>query len=311
MAARLDLLNVFAGNPLDRAGVRRRDSAWLEERLRDPASRYLAVWKLQVLVRSGGEDEPGLAWARGEIRDAMDPEVGVVLLGLHDGVAHFAVDVSSVEDPGEALGLGGAAGFIDVRTAAAQLPGTEAAIIAQARALIDWHARHRFCAACGEPTRTGEAGYLRACSAEGCGAQHFPRTDPVVITLAERGDRCLLGRQSGWPAGFYSALAGFVEPGETIEEAARREVLEEAGIRLGAVRYHSSQPWPFPASLMIGCLAEAESEEIRLDDEELEEARWFERERVREALESEGKSFPRVPPPLAIAHQLMRAWVST
>ena len=297
----------FGGSPLDRASDKRRDRAWLDARMSDPASRYLAFWKLQGLVKSGGET--GLAWANAGVRESMVASTGVVLLGVRDDVAHFAVDVSGLEKPERALGLGGLASFSDVRAAAAALPAGEAAILAQGRSLIGWHESHRFCSKCGEETRPIDAGYMRAC--EDCSAEHFPRTDPVVIMLVTRGDRCLLGRQSGWPPGMFSALAGFVEPGEMIEEAVRREVREEASIEVGEVRYLASQPWPFPSSLMIGCLAEGMSEEIRLDDKELDDARWFPLELVRKALAAGGSADGLfVPPPMAIAHQLIRFWAA-
>jgi NAD+ diphosphatase len=184
----------------------------------------------------------------------------------------------------------------------------DAAVLAQARSLIDWHDRHGYCANCGSPTEPREAGYMRACTE--CRAQHFPRTDPVTIMLVLRGDKLLLGRQPRFAPMTFSALAGFVEQGENIEEAVRREVREEVGIRVGEVRYHSSQPWPFPSSLMIGCMAEAEEETIRLDPDELEDARWFSRAEIAEMVENhkaEGKL--RMPPPISIAHQLAKAWL--
>ena len=296
---------VFSGSPLDRVSARRRDARWVVERMNAPESRYLPLWRLQTLVRVGSP--AGIAWATRDIREVCDEKTGAVLLGVRDEVAHFAVDISGLEKPEQELGLTGTARFADVRAAAAELPGEDAAIVAQARSMIDWHQTHRFCPGCGEETAVAEAGNMRSC--EDCDREHFPRTNPVVIMLVSHGERCLLGRQRGWPTGMYSALAGFVEPGETLEEAVRREVAEEAGIRVGAVRYYASQPWPFPASLMIGCLAEAGSEAITVDRHELEDARWFEREVMRRALagESAGDGCT-VPPPMAIAHQLIRAW---
>ncbi len=296
---------VFAGSPLDRVSHRRRDRRWLEERMSAPESRYLALWRLQVLLRVG--DPPGIAWATAEIRKLGDARTGAVFLGVASDVAHFAVDLSELEKPEHELGLAGSAVFSDVRAAAAQLSGEEAAIVAQARSLIDWHQSHRFCPRCGEPTVLADGGNARVC--EDCDLEHFPRTNPVAIMLVSRGDRCLLGRQAGWPAGMWSALAGFIEPGETIEEAVRREVREESAIEVGRVRYHASQPWPFPSSLMIGCRAEATSEGIVVDRSELEDARWFAREQVLAGLEAGGGSAGFfVPPPMAIAHQLIRAW---
>lgn len=186
------------------------------------------------------------------------------------------------------------------------VPAEELGTLAMAKSLLDWHARHRFCANCGAPTRHAQAGFRRDCDA--CGAQHFPRTDPVVIMLITRGDRCLLGRQPRFAPRSYSCLAGFLEPGETIEDAVRREVFEEAGVRVGAVRYLASQPWPFPSSIMIGCAGEAESDEIVFDTAELEDARWFSRDDVRRMIAGTHETFA-APSPIAIAHHLLRHWV--
>jgi len=298
---------VFAGNPLDRADDRRRQADWIASRLADPHSRFLPLWRLSVLVREGAS--PRLAWARSELVDSMNPETGAVFLGLRDDVAHFALDLSDLSAPEESLGVAGTAKFSELRAIAGQLPPEDAGIAAQARHLIDWHARHRYCPACGSKTRPKDAGHARLCTSSGCAQEHFPRTDPVVIMLAIHDDRCLLGRQASWPSPFFSALAGFVEPGETLEEAVRREVREETGVEVGAVRYQASQPWPFPASLMLGCRAEATRAAIRVDGAELEDARWFSREQVLAALQSPTQELA-VPPPLAIAHQLIRSWAT-
>jgi len=294
---------VFAGSPLDRAGLRRRDASWIAAQLAREDSRFLPFWRLNVLVKTA---KPELAWATSDIRAASEPRTGPVLLGVRGDVAHFAVDVSALVDPVAELGLAGAASFVEVRAAAATLSADDAAIVAQGRQMLDWHARHRFCAVCGHATSVKEAGYLREC--DECDAQHFPRTDPVVIMLVASGDRCLLGRQAAWPAQMYSALAGFIEAGESIEEAVRREVAEEAGIAVGDVRYFASQPWPFPSSLMIGCIAHAESEAVTVDKAELEDARWFTRAEILRSLAQPGAGGMFVPPPLAIAHHLIRAW---
>jgi NAD+ diphosphatase len=297
---------VFSGSPLDRAANRRRDGAWIAAQLEREDSRFLPFWRLNVLVKS---QKPELAWATPALRAAADARTGAVFLGMRDDVSHFALDLSPMTDPVSELGLAGSASFLELRAAAATLPAADAAIAAQGRQMLDWHARHRFCAVCGHSTAVKEAGYMREC--DECDAQHFPRTDPVVIMLVESGDRCLLGRQAAWPAGMYSALAGFVEAGESLEEAVRREVQEEAGIEVGEVRYHASQPWPFPSSLMIGCLARALSEQVTVDKTELEDARWFSRAEIRKSLEQPGAGGMFVPPPMAIAHHLIRSWAES
>jgi NAD+ diphosphatase len=294
----------FSGNPLDRDERHRRDAVRLATSLQDDSTRILPVWKLAPLVREG--DEKRLAWATPAILDGhTGPEP--VFLGVADGHAHFAVDFSAHADPLEQFGWTGAASFPDLRATVGLLPPGEGGIAAQARQIVDWHARHGFCPNCGAKTRPKDGGWARTCTA--CTSEHFPRTDPVAIMLVTDGERCLLGRQSGWPKPMVSALAGFVEAGETIEEAVRREVREEAGVQVGAVRYVASQPWPFPASLMIGCEADAVSDRIEIDAHELESADWFTRDEVKAALETPTQRLG-VPPPLAIAHHLIRAWVA-
>ncbi len=294
---------VFSGSPLDRLDARRRDAAWLAERLSEESTKVLPVWRLNVLVR---EDEPRLAWATTEVLESMSAGVEPVFLGVLDDVAHFAADVSNLEDAVEELGLEGAAHFPDLRAVASTLPAADAAMAAQARHIVDWHSRHGFCPGCGAATTAKDGGWSRQCTT--CSTDHFPRTDPVAIMLVIRNGRCLLGRQASWPSPFFSALAGFVEGGETLEEAVRREVHEEAGIKVGAVRYLESQPWPFPASLMMGCLAEGLSEDIEVDSVEIAEAKWFSKEQVKAAFAGDNSELG-VPPPMAIAHQLLRAWV--
>jgi len=294
----------FSGSPLDRENLRRRERAWLEAQEQAPESRYLPVWRLQPLLKRG--DERALAWAKREFFEDLDPAPEPVLLGTREGVAHFAIDVSAVEKPEESFGIADVASFEDLRATVARIPAGDAAIAAQARALVDWHARHGHCAACGGHTRSVQGGGNRICF--DCQAEHFPRTDPVAIAVITRGDRCLLGRGPGWPDTMYSALAGFVEAGESLEEAVRREVWEESKVVVGAVRYVCSQPWPFPSSLMIGCIGEAESEEIEIDAVELDDARWFTRDALRAALDGRRDDLV-VPPPFAIAHHLIRAWV--
>ena len=293
----------FSGNPLDRAEPRRRDAGWLRERLADDATRVWPVWKLAPLVRTG--EPPRLAWATPALLDGREGRPEPVFLGIADGVAHFAVDLSDRPEPLDEFGFAGAAHFPELRAIAGLLPPGDAGIAAQARQLVDWHARHGFCPGCGERTHPKDGGWSRRCAS--CSSEHFPRTDPVVIMLVTDGARCLLGRQPSWPRPFFSALAGFVEAGETLEAAVRREVAEESGVAVDEVRYQASQPWPFPASLMLGCTARATSREIRVDTNELEEADWFTLAEVRAALAAPTARLA-VPPPVAIAHHLIRAW---
>lgn len=290
----------FAGNPLDRMFQRRQDAGWIAALLEDPQTRVLPFIDLKPAVRDGTalDWQPPARW-----RAAIAEGALWIFLGIGDGRAHFAVGAGGAGPEGAAT--------VDARALAAVIPGGDAAIVAEARSLLDWHARHGFCAVCGTPSDIAAAGWTRRCPK--CKAHHFPRVDPVVIMLAVRGEHCLLGRGRRRPGARFSCLAGFMEPGETIEEAVRREIAEEAGIRVGRVRYLATQPWPFPSSLMIGCLGEALDEEITIDPEEIAEARWFEREEVR-AMVARSQSdrahpeLPTLPPPLAIGHQIARRW---
>ena len=297
--------NTFAGSPLDRASDRRPNAEWLAEQLASPDSLGIAIWNGRPLVersKTGGQQIAYLpAKLVGEL--AGGPE-RLLFMGLWQDTAIFAVDLEGTADPasGPLQGLGE---FKDLRIIALQLPDTDAAILATAKSMFEWRRRHRYCAACGQPSETREGGWKRQCPS--CAVEHFPRTDPVVIMLAYHGERCMLGRQEIWPKGMFSALAGFLEPGESIEEACARELAEEAGLRTRSVRYHSTQPWPYPSSLMIGLLAEVEDDEGTPDQTELSEIRWFTRQEARQLLagEIEGTFCPQ---PMAIAHQLLKAW---
>ncbi len=292
--------HVFAGNPLDRSSNERRDEAWVAARFDDPRGRYLPFAELNALATEG--DSPRLAWLDREALPAGALDGETVLLGMLDGVPHFALDASALDG---ALARDGAS-FVESRRTGSLLPAEQSGMLAQARSMLDWHAKNRFCPRCAAPTESREGGSRRECTA--CETRYFPRVDPVVIMLVEHHGRCLLGGRAGGPSTRRSCLAGFMEPGESLEEAVAREVYEEARIEIGEVRYHSSQPWPFPASLMIGCHAQALNAEIRIDDVELASAGWFTRDEVRRALDRENPELT-VPEPLAIAHHLIRAWV--
>jgi NAD+ diphosphatase len=295
----------FAGNPLDRASERRRDTAWIRELLDDPAACLLPLHDLQPLTR--GANSPVLDWQPvASWRELIEQGATLVFLGLNDGRPYFAIDAS-----GGGNGITAGSEPFDARTLAPLLPAGEAAILAEARSLIDWHARHGFCAQCGAPTRVTAAGWVRRCPE--CKASHYPRSDPVTIMLVIRGERALLGRNRRRPGNRFSCLAGFMEPGETLEDCVRREVHEESGIRVGQVKYLACQPWPFPSTLMMGFLCEGLTEEITVDPEELAEARWFERAEIRAmvARAATGPDDPTqvsVPGPVAIAHHICRRW---
>jgi len=281
----------FAGGRLDRAAHLRADPAAQAALAADPRAMGLALWRGRPLLAGG--DRLGLAWQPLDAPLFAGASGPAVFLGVEAGAPRFARAVPDWPDAPDAAegfaavplipapGLDGL-GFGDLRANMAALDAAEAGTAAAAKGILGWHAAHRFCASCGAPSEPADAGWRRACPA--CGAQHFPRTDPVVIMLILAGNSVLLGRSPTWPPGMYSLLAGFMEPGESIEAAVRREVMEEAGVPVGAVDYLSSQPWPFPSSLMIGCRGQALSRAIRRDPAELEDARWVSREGVLAAL---------------------------
>lgn len=306
----------FGGSGLDRAAALRGDAAAQARLL--AAGRVLPVWRGKMLVAASG----GLGWLAAD-HPLFGSAAPLVFLGRAEGgTAYFARDISAWQPDAASAELhsgfldqsvqlhpllGAAFGFHELRAVMTQLSPREAELAATARAILHWHRSHGFCANCGAASAMVMAGWQRSCPA--CGTQHFPRTDPVVIMLVNRGNSTLLGRSAGWPEGMYSCLAGFVEPGETVEAAVRREVFEETGVRVGRVRYLASQPWPFPASLMIGCVAEAESEAITLDPAELEAAFWISREALLAAMAGEN---PAVLPARrgSIAHFLLSNWLA-
>ncbi|MBU6498440.1 MAG: NAD(+) diphosphatase [Rhodospirillales bacterium] len=302
--------NVYTGSPLDRADGRREDEAWIAAALADPASRFVPVWRARSLVRGGrdsaegGPPEAVFLDLDGGAAALLADGASWAFLGLQDGAAVFALDLSAAEEPPGLLPAE-SGGFVDLRSVSAVLPGTVASVLAHARGLMHWRGRHRFCGVCGGACEPRSAGHVMACTQ--CGAQHFPRTDPAVIMLVSRGDHALLGHSQRFPSStMYSTLAGFVEPGESLEEAVAREVFEEAGVRVGRVQYHSSQPWPFPASIMLGFYAEALSEEITIDPKELVDARWFSRAQMRNP-EAHGFNLPRGD---SIARRLIEDWIA-
>jgi len=292
---------------MDRCEAERRDEGWIAEALTRARTRILVFHKLQVLTTSAN-NVSSLHWLEsGQVIPHLGSAIPV-LLGRQGEVIHFAVDMSHLPEPATTFGLDPTSQFMDCRMAAMQTAIPETGVIAQARAQVDWHARHRYCSVCGTPSFAKRGGHVRVCP--NCKAEHFPRTDPVAIMLIVHGDRCILGQPKGplVRTGIYSALAGFIDQGESIEEAVRREVMEEAGLKVGAVRYHSSQPWPFPSSLMIGCHAEATTTDIHMDSEEMHDVRWFTKDEILAARAGTHPSL-KLPGPIAIAHHLINAWV--
>jgi len=294
--------HAFSGMPLSRDDALRGDTDAIA-RLRDhPESRVLVVWRDRHLIADAAA--PGATWHRGdEGRGLLAEAENWVLLGEGDGIAHFAVDISHMDEPlfadrGE---------FLDLRAMASLLSTDDGAVMAYARGLLYWHRRHRFCGACGSPTEIVSAGHVRRCSNTDCAIDQFPRTDPAIIVLVSHGDLCLLGRQRVWPKGMYSTLAGFVEPGESLEEAVAREVFEESGVVVEAPSYHSSQPWPFPGSIMLGFHASARDTALNVDTDELETAAWFHRDQLLASPEDDGFRLPRRG---SIARRMVEEWLA-
>jgi len=288
----------FSGNPLDRASYGRSDPAWLAAQAQ--AGLYLPFW----------QNRPFLAQERLKFQPPRTDwaDATCVFLGLDDGQPLFAVDL-----PGESEPTLGDGAFQEMRSAAFVLPGRETAIAGQAKALLDWHKRHGFCPNCGTRTEMRDGGYRRQCPQ--CGADHFPRTDPVVIMLPifrydDGREECLVGRNKRFPLPLYSAFAGFVEPGESMEEAVRRELREEVNLETGAVTYYASQPWPFPSSLMLGCYAQALSRDFEIDANEIAAAHWLSKEEARARMVNKIEDEIKLPVVIAIAHHLIKDWVS-
>jgi NAD+ diphosphatase len=291
--------NVFAGAFVDRSGEMRKDADWLKEALSSAETRFVPVWGDHCLV--GGDPLQLMLLERRRIENFLD-EHNQIFLGLFRGKPAFAVAIAADGTPPYSeLGE-----FQELRYLGTVLPADEANLAAHARGLVLWHSSQLFCGRCGSSARPDAGGNSRRCVNSECGREIFPRVDPAIIVLVADGDRCLLGRQTGWPEGLYSTIAGFVEPGESLEDAVRREVYEETNIRVAAVSYHSSQPWPFPSSLMLGFVAQADTtveQDIQLNDGELEDAHWFTRKELR-------SGFPKMPFSISIARRLVDGWLA-
>jgi NAD+ diphosphatase len=292
----------FNLNPLDRCSDKRDDDALIEHLRSDPAARFLIFHGDVPSLKRGNDYDP---WFVASETAAFGQPLHSIFLGTEsDGSGRFALGFAPA-DPAPDTGHE----RIDLRSLALQdrVAGGALGILAEAKSMLDWHRRHAFCANCGSASRITNAGWQRICDV--CYARHFPRVDPVVIMLVTDGERCLLGRQRHFAKGMYSALAGFVEPGETAEDTVRREVMEEAGVKCRQVVYFASQPWPFPSSLMIGCFAQSSDTDIVVDRKELEDARWFSRQEVAAMLAGTHADGLSAPKPFAIAHHLLRAYV--
>ena len=288
--------NIFAGAFVDRSGHRREDPEWLHEAINSDGTLFVPVWGDKCLAT--GEPLHAVLPGRKDVGRYLK-EQECIFLGMYRDRPVFALEIDKTEDaPFPELGQ-----FHDLRYLGSSLPADEANLVAQARALVLWHQAQKYCGRCGAPSRAESGGNTRLCIGEDCGVRIFPRVDPAIIVLVSDRHRCLLGRQSGWPDGRYSTIAGFVEPGESLEDAVQREVLEETNIEVHDIEYHSSQPWPFPSSLMLGFTARALTDSIKLNDGELEDARWF----TRKELES---GFPKLPPRLSIARRLVDDWLN-
>jgi len=301
----------FSGNPLDRSEKERRDENWIQAAATISSSKFLILANfdsedsgLKVLI---SPDDKELIWVNNEFLKDKEIKNFPIFLGLFQGKSHFYIEISGRDDLISLLNNDKNQSFYSIRSAAEVLSLSNSGILAQAVAQLNWHESHGFCSYCGHRTIFQRGGQSRFCIS--CKKYHFPRTDPVVITLVSSGEYCLLGQSRGRMASgnFYSVLAGFVDQGETIEEAVAREVMEEAGIAVSNVKYLFSQPWPFPYSLMIGCHANALTTLIEKDDEEMNDVQWFSRERIQKALLEPSTELV-LPGPIAIAHHLIKAW---
>ncbi len=290
--------NTLATAALDRLSDRRSEQEWIAEQWSAETTVVQLVWRGTHAV-SGDHSVPVRPTALPE--GLGDP----IFLGHLAGVAHFGLDASILDRDAVVALVGDEAVMMSLRDGAAVLHADDANLLAMTSGLVRWHTMHRFCGVCGSPTMVRAAGHERHCDA--CSTTTFPRTDPAVIMLVHDGDRAVLGRQKIWPRGMYSTLAGFVEPGESLEDAVAREVFEEVGLRCESIHYSSSQPWPFPQSLMVGFHARATTTELAVHPTELDDAQWFSRDELAEARRRRG--FPIIPPPLTIARRLLDEWL--
>ncbi len=298
--------NFYSSLYLDRVSHLRRDADWLSEALSSASSRLLPVWQLHNLV-NGTDEVAAVELEISQVELLRDTETDPVLLGLVDGTAYFAIDVSHIEDPHEHEVLGSAGVFEDLRKVGPYIDHKQGNLLAFARGLAYWHQRHRFCGVCGSPTRSESAGHQRRCTDSACNAVHFPRTDVACIMLIHDGDRIIMGKAPRFQGKMQSVLAGFLEPGETLEDCVAREVYEEVGVRVTDVEYQHSQPWPFPASLMVGYRARALDTELTIDETELLSADWMSRDELKAITPDSPVQLPRKD---SIARRLIEEWLA-
>jgi len=297
--------HVFSGNPLNRGHIERRSEKWLSEATRDHSSRFLLFYGSKVGLLK--HQKTCLLWTNSQFIDDFNIQTTPIFLGLMNKKAHFVINAEESNIPIKTLCSKFNCSFEEIRPAAEQISKEEASIIAQAHSQLIWHQNAIYCSSCGSSTSIRQGGHMRLCG--NCNTEHFPRTNPVMIVLVSDGDYCLLGQSHGRLANMnmYSALAGFIDQGESIEEAVTREVLEEAGIEITDIKYHSSQPWPLPHSLMIGCHAVAVTTAIHKDEEEMIDVQWFHRDDILLALRNSSELLS-IPGPTAIAHHLIKSW---
>ena len=296
------IVNHLAGNPLDRTALERKNPAWVSRILNDTATRYVPVARGQNLVTM--DNPAGALFLSGADAVELGQRAGSrTVLGRYDGAHYVAVSMDEPKQADEALALSGGR-YMDLKKVGPAMDAAHASTLAYANAMVYWHNRHRFCGSCGAKTAVSEGGHIRRCP--GCDISHFPRTDAAISVLIVHEDRCLLARKANWPKGTYATVAGFLEPGESLEECVQREVKEETGLTIDRMIYHSSQPWPFPGSIMVGFHANATDTQLHLGDDELEDARWFTREELKRQV-SEGKVF--MPHKISISYRLIEDWL--
>jgi NAD+ diphosphatase len=295
--------NSFSTNFLDRASLNRSNEMWINDQFNNESARIIPVSHSKILCTSL-QNPRTIYLTKNDFSDFSNVSELSILLGISDQKTYFAIDLGSMKSA-SLLSEKNSSEFRDFKQVMPLLNFRDSALLAIARFMINWQSRNRYCGKCGTPTKSAQAGNLRICENPNCGQHHFPSMDPAIIVLVSFGEHCLLGRQKIWPKGMYSTIAGFVEPGESIEDAVIREVNEETGVTVEKLEYQHSQPWLFPSSLMLGFTATARGDEIKIDKNELEDARWFSRKEIKDNLK---KGLLKLPNKVAIAYHLIKEW---